>query len=122
MTDLSKMSDDEIDAILRRAENMDVPGSLFQRAKIERQIRDGKSRGAGSIIIKNSSGTITNSRFRNVPIDIQESSVNAVGSTFENDVAINPRPSLLDKLFWPVVTTIIASLLVAPIIYFFGWN
>lgn len=37
---LASKSDEELEAIIRRAENTNVPGSLFQRAKIELELRD----------------------------------------------------------------------------------
>ena len=40
--DLVNKTDDELEAIVRRAENTNIPGSLFQRAKIELELRDRK--------------------------------------------------------------------------------
>src|SRR5258708_19858031 len=40
--DLTNKTDDELEAIIRRAENTNVPTSLFQRAKIELDLRDRK--------------------------------------------------------------------------------
>ena len=125
MPDLNKMSDDDLDEILRRAENVDVPGSLHQRALIERQIRDRKERkGSVGIRMRNSSGTISNSRFRNLDtaIDAENSSLISKSNTFENEAPIKTRPSFLDKFFWPLLVAILGTLLVAPVIYFFGWN
>lgn len=40
--DLVNKTDDELETIVRRAENTNIPGSLFQRAKIELELRDRK--------------------------------------------------------------------------------
>ncbi|MDP3726238.1 MAG: hypothetical protein Q8R36_03515 [bacterium] len=37
---LKNKSDEHLEEIIRRAENTNIPGSLFQRAKIELEIRD----------------------------------------------------------------------------------
>lgn len=42
LNNLASKSDEELEAIIRRAENTNVPGSLFQRAKIELELRDRK--------------------------------------------------------------------------------
>lgn len=42
LNDLVSKSDDELEAIIRRAENTDVAGSLFQRARLELEMRDRK--------------------------------------------------------------------------------
>lgn len=42
MNDLTQKTDEEIESIIRRAENTSTPGSLFQRAKIELELRDRK--------------------------------------------------------------------------------
>jgi hypothetical protein len=39
---LKNMSDEDLEVILRRGENMNVPGSLFQLAKLEIELRDRK--------------------------------------------------------------------------------
>lgn len=42
MENLTKKTEEELEAIIRRAENTNVSGSLFQRAKIEIELRDRK--------------------------------------------------------------------------------
>lgn len=42
MEDLTKKTNEELEAIIRRVENTNISGSLFQRAKIELDIRDRK--------------------------------------------------------------------------------
>jgi len=44
INNLENKSNKELEAIIRRAENTNVPGSLFQRAKIELDLRDRKRR------------------------------------------------------------------------------
>lgn len=45
--DLINKSDEELEAIIRRAENTHISGSLFQRAKIELELRDRRRRNDG---------------------------------------------------------------------------
>ena len=42
LNNLASKSDEELEAIIRRAENTNIPGSLFQRAKTELELRDRK--------------------------------------------------------------------------------
>lgn len=53
MEDLTSKTDEELEAIIRRAENTDVPGSLYQRAKVELELRDRKRMRHGPIGIHN---------------------------------------------------------------------
>lgn len=48
--DLINKTDDELEAIIRRAENTNIPGSLFQRAKIELELRDRKRKATEDIV------------------------------------------------------------------------
>jgi len=52
-SELKNKSDEELEVIVRRGENMDIPGSLFQLAKVELELRDRKSlRGLHPIVKK----------------------------------------------------------------------
>lgn len=42
--DLASKTEEELEVIVRRAENTNIPGSLFQRAKIELELRDRKEK------------------------------------------------------------------------------
>ena len=44
MDNLTTKTDKELEVIIRRAENIDISGSLFQRAKIELKLRDRKQK------------------------------------------------------------------------------
>lgn len=44
INNLENKSDEDLEVIIRRAENTNVPSSLFQRAKIELELRDRKRR------------------------------------------------------------------------------
>lgn len=44
MEDLSQRTDEELEAIIRRAENTNISGSRYQRAKIELELRDRKEK------------------------------------------------------------------------------
>ena len=59
--DLTKKTDEEIDDILRRAQNVSVDGSLHQRALMERTIRDRKQRSQMGPIIN--AHTVNNNGF-----------------------------------------------------------
>ena len=49
--DLVNKTDDELEVIMRRAENTNIPGSLFQRAKIELELRNQKKEDSHDIVI-----------------------------------------------------------------------
>jgi len=42
MEDIKNKTDDELDEIIRRGENMNIPGSQWSIAKIEKDIRNSK--------------------------------------------------------------------------------
>lgn len=44
LNSLANKSDEELEVIIRRAENTNIPGSLFQRAENELKLRDRKSK------------------------------------------------------------------------------
>lgn len=48
--DLASKTDDELEEIVRRAENTNIPGSLFQRAKIELELRDRKEKSSHDLV------------------------------------------------------------------------
>ena len=48
--DLANLTDDELEVIVRRAENTNIPGSLFQRAKIELELRDRKRQSSHDLV------------------------------------------------------------------------
>jgi len=48
--DLSNATDDELETIIRSAENTNISGSLFQRAKIELDLRDRKGKSTKDLV------------------------------------------------------------------------
>lgn len=86
MEDLTKKTEEELETIIRRAENADVSGSLFQRAKIELELRDRKSKSKGPIGILNrgKNNTFVNNTFSGLRVGIQDEGENtfAEGNKF----------------------------------------
>jgi len=91
---MENLADDEIDAILRKAENVDVPGSRYQRAKIESDIRHRKKiensfqkpKVSIGILNRGENTKLINNTFEGLDVGIQDEGRNtlAAGNKFTN--------------------------------------
>lgn len=89
---VEELSDDEIDAILRRGENANISGSRYQRAKTESEIRHRKKiedslkepKVSVGILNRGKNNKFINNTFQNLDVGIQDEGENtlAVGNQF----------------------------------------
>lgn len=88
MDDLITKTDDELEAIIRRAENTHISGSLFQRAKIELDLRDRKRKngvpdGGVGILNKGENGVFIRNKFKGLRVGIQDEGKNTLAAENE---------------------------------------
>jgi len=91
---MENLTDDEIDIILRKAENTHVPGSRYQKAKIESEIRHQKkmeksnqeSKVSIGILNRGKNNKFINNTFEGLDVGIQDEGENtfAEGNKFIN--------------------------------------
>ena len=91
---VENLTDDEIDVILRKAENVNVPGSRYQKVKVESEIRHRKKieeslkkpKVSIGILNRGKNNKFINNTFKDFGVGIQDEGENtlAVGNKFTN--------------------------------------
>ncbi len=129
---IEQYSDVELLAIIRRAENANIPGSLYQRAQNEMQIRqqqkilDATKRGHGGVFFE-VGGNMTNHGV--IETDVNSTvDIAVAGNYSSNDRTkiIQGNPSVkkrwYEKPIGMIILTVIAAVISAGIVFNIGWN
>lgn len=107
---LKYKSEDELENIVRRGENMDIPGSLFQLAKLELELRDRKNRNNPGpkigILNTGKNNTFIDNTFANLDVGIQDEGEGtlAKGNKFFSSISKQG----VDWAMWGVIVAILS--------------